>query len=116
MFVDRIGGAEASQLAQNLSREYTAAGGWKTVDRPLSEAGYVYDGISHHEGSEEGRESSEGPFHRDRIRIVVAGADGRVVKDNLSELSPGTTAPDLDGHRETVFDLSTNQARGPRLR
>ena len=112
VFVDRIGGAEASQLARNLSREYTAAGGWETVDRPLSEAGYVYDEISHHEGSEEGRESSEGLFHRDRIRIVVADIDGLVVKDNLSEVSPGTTAPDLDGHHETVFDLTTNQPVG----
>ena len=112
VFVDRIGGAEASQLARNLSREYTAADGWKTVDRPLSEAGYVYDGIPHHEGAEEGGESSEGPFHRDRIRVIVTGANGRVVKDNLSELAPGTTAPDLDGHRETVFDLTTNQPVG----
>ena len=35
-----------------------------------------------------------------------------MVKDNLSELSPGTTAPDLDGHRETVFNLTTNQPVG----
>ena len=112
VFVDRIGGAEASQLARNLSREYTAAGGWETVDRPLSEAGYVYDEISHHDGAIEGRERTEGLFHRDRIRVVVADIDGRVVKDNLSEVSPGTTAPNLDGHRETVFDLSTNQPVG----
>ena len=31
------------------------------------------------------------------------------VKDNLSELLPGTTALDLDGHRETLFDLDTKQ-------
>ena len=36
------------------------------------------------------------------------GIDGRVVKDNLSELPSGTNTPDLDGHRETIFDLTTN--------
>ena len=34
------------------------------------------------------------------------------MNDNLSELLPGTTAPDLDGHRETVFDLTTDQPVG----
>ena len=34
------------------------------------------------------------------------------MKDNLSELSSGTVASDLDGHRETVFDLSANQPVG----
>ena len=43
VFVDEIGGDETSRLARNLSREYTAAGGWETVDRPLSEAGYIYE-------------------------------------------------------------------------
>ena len=32
--------------------------------------------------------------------------------DNLSELSPGTATPKLDGHRETVFDLTTNRPVG----
>ncbi len=112
VFVDEIGDDEASRLAQNLSREYTAAGGWETVDRPLSEAGYIYDGVmleEPHEGSE--GESSD-LFHNDPIRVVITGVDGRVVKDNLSELLPGTTAHDLDGHRETVFDLTTNQPVG----
>ncbi|MDE0465009.1 MAG: hypothetical protein OXH93_21510, partial [Caldilineaceae bacterium] len=42
VFVDRIGGEEASRLARSLSRAYTAAGGWDTVDASLSEAGYSY--------------------------------------------------------------------------
>ncbi len=112
VFVDGIGDDEASRLAQNLSREYTNAGGWETVDRPLSEAGYVYGGVlpeERHEGSE--GESSD-LFHKDPIRVVITGVDGRVVKDNLSELLPGTTERDLDGHRETVFDLTTNQPVG----
>ena len=45
VFVEEIGVDEASRLARSLSREYTAAGGWDTVDRPLSEAGYIYDGV-----------------------------------------------------------------------
>ena len=112
VFVDEIGDDEASRLAQNLSREYTAAGGWETVDRPLSEGGYIYDGVPQRERHEEGEGESFELFHKDPVRVVIAGVDGRVVKDNLSELLPGTTAPDLDGHRETVFNLTTNQPVG----
>ena len=112
VFVNEIGDDEASRLAQNLSREYTAAGGWETVDRPLSEAGYIYDGALQGERHEEGEGESFELLHQDPVRVVVASVDGRVVKDNLSELSPGTTASDLDGHRETVFDLTTDQPVG----
>ncbi len=112
VFVDEIGDDEANQLAQNLSREYTTVGGWETVDRPLSEAGYIYDGVPQSERSEERERESSELFHKDPIRVVITGVDGRVVTDNLSELSPGTTAPDLDGHRETVFNLTTSQPVG----
>ena len=33
VFVDRIGDDEAVQLARNLSRAYSAGGGWETVER-----------------------------------------------------------------------------------
>ena len=113
VFVDRIGGDEAKQLARNLSREYTAAGGWGTVDKALSQAGYVYDGVWEKEGhSEDGEGSSSDLFHRDQVRVVINGLDGLVVKDNFSELASGTVAPDLEGHRETVFDLTANQPVG----
>ena len=112
VFVNEIGDDEASRLAQNLSREYTAAGGWETVDRPLSEAGYIYDGVLREERHEESEGESVELFHKDPVRVVVTSVDGRVVKDNLSYLLPGTTAPDLDGHRETVFDLTTDQFVG----
>ena len=112
VFVNEIGDDEASRLAQNLSREYTAAGGWETVDRPLSDAGYIYDGVPERERHEEGEGESFELFHNDPVRVVIAGVDGRVVKDNLSELSPGSAAPDLDGHRGTVFNLTTSQAVG----
>ena len=112
VFVNQIGDDEASRLAQNLSREYTTAGGWETVDRPLSEAGYIYADALQRERSEESEGESFEFFHKDPIRVVIVGVDGRVVKDNLSELVPGTIAPDLDGHRETVFDLTTNRPVG----
>ena len=112
MFVNEIGDDEASRLAQNLSREYTTAGGWETVDKPLSEAGYIYDDALQREGSEDSEGESFEFFHKDPIRVVIVGVDGRVVKDNLSELPFGTIAPDLDGHRETVFDLTTNRPVG----
>ena len=112
VFVDRIGGDEASRLARSLSREYTAVGDWDTMDRPLSEAGYIYDGFPRSGRSEESEGESHEIFDRDPVRVVIAGADERVVKDNLSELLPGTAAPDLDGHREMVFDLTTNRPVG----
>ena len=112
VFVDEIGDDEASRLARNLSREYTASGGWGTVDRPLSEAGYIYEGVLERERHEESEGASFELFHKDPIRVVIVGVDGRVVKDNLSELLSGTAAPDLDGHREPVFDLTANQPVG----
>ena len=114
VFVDQIGDDEAVQLARNLSREYTAAGGWETVNGTLTEAGYIYDGVStneRHWESEGGGESSE-PFHQERIRVVITGVDGLVVKDNLSDLLPGTAASNLDGRRETVFDVTANEPVG----
>ena len=112
VFVDRIGEDEASQLARSLSGEYSAAGGWETVDSSLARAGYIYGEISHREGSEgRAREPTESPHH-DRVRIVITDTNGRVVRDNLSLLPPGTVAPDLDGHRETVFNLTTVQPVG----
>ena len=114
VLVDQIGDDEAIQLARNLSREYTATGGWATVDSALSEAGYIYDGAREGEGEGHGEGEREGSesFHRDQIRVVIAGIDGRVVRDNLSDVPPGTTASNLEGRRETVFDLSTNQPVG----
>ncbi|MXZ52853.1 MAG: HAMP domain-containing histidine kinase [Acidimicrobiaceae bacterium] len=119
-FVDEIGDDEAVQLARSLSREYTAAGGWDTADGSLSEAGYIYGenlGESpgearHTEGSEARSPGTSEALHHDQVRIVIVGVDGRVVTDNLSELPPGATAPDLDGRRETVFDLTANQPVG----
>ena len=95
-FVERIGGDEAQQLARNLGREYAAAGGWATVDQALTRAGYTYDGAPRGERSEtDAGEHAEG-FHHDRVRVVVSGVDGgRVVRDNLSQLSPGTAVPSL---------------------
>ena len=111
-FVDEIGDDQASRLARNLSREYTSAGGWETVDRPLSEAGYVYDGVPREEHAEEGEGESSELFHRDPVRVVIVNVDGRVVMDNLSKLPPGAVAPDLDGRREAVFDLTTDRPVG----
>ncbi|MYD52504.1 MAG: HAMP domain-containing histidine kinase [Dehalococcoidia bacterium] len=112
LFVDRIGGDEAVQLARNLSREYTAAGGWGTLDRVLSQAGYTYVGASERERSEESEGEHFELSHQDPVRVVIVGVDGRVVKDNFSELSPGAAAPDLGGHSEVVLDLASSQSVG----
>ena len=112
VFVDQIGDDEAVQLARNLSREYTAAGGWETMDRALSESGYTYDGALSGERSEGSEGESSELFHKDQIRVVIVSIDGRVVQDNLSDLPPGAAAPELSGRRGTVFDLAANQPVG----
>ena len=113
-FVDRIGGDEAIQLARDLSREYTAAGGWGTVDTVLSAAGYAYTQTADREQSEgrEGEGEHLEAFHQDPVRVVIVGADGRVVKDNFSDLSAGASAAQLEGHMERVFDMKLNQPVG----
>ena len=50
--------------------------------------------------------------NHDLVRVVVTGADDLVVNDNLGQLTPGAAAPSLDGHRETVFDLTANRPVG----
>ena len=112
VFVDRIGGEEAVHLARNLSQEYTTAGGWGTLDRALSRAGYTYGGASERERSEENEGEHFDLSQQDPVRVVIVGVDGRVVEDNFSELSPGAAAPDLGGHSETVLDLDSNQPVG----
>ena len=112
VFVDRIGREEAAQLARNLSREYTNTGTWGTVEGTLSQAGYVYPGVRERERSENDEGEHLESFHRDPVRVVIVGLDSRVVLDNFTELPPGTAAPELSGHRETVFDLAANQPVG----
>ena len=112
VFVDRVGEDEAVRLARNLSREYTAASGWTTVDAALSEAGYIYDGAERRERSEASEGEHSESFDHDQVRVVITSLDGRVVTDNLSDLLPGAIVSDLGGHRETVFDLAANQPVG----
>ena len=92
VLVDQIGEDEAIQLARNLSGEYSATGGWATLDSALSEAGYIYDGGREREGEGhgDGEEESSESFHKDQIRVVITDIDGRVVRDNLSDIAPGT--------------------------
>ncbi len=112
VFVEQVGGDEASQMARNLSREYTASGGWETVDRTLAESGYVYDGAPQGERSEQSEGGHSEAVHQERVRVVIVDAAGQVVQDNLSQLPRGAAAPPLEGHRETVFDLTANQPVG----
>lgn len=112
VFVDQVGGDQAAQLARNLSREYTDAGDWATVDGPLSEAGYFYDGVPRGERSEESEGEHSEASHQDQVRVVIVGADGLVVMDNTSQLLPGSAPPALDGHKEAVFDLAANRPVG----
>ena len=112
-FVDQLIAIEADDVARSLSRAYGSSGGWGRVDRVLSDAGYRYDGVEegHEEGGErEGRGSET--FHVERVRIVVVGADGRVIRDNLARLRPGAPAPALGGERVAVTDGDTGRRVG----
>ncbi len=118
VFVEKIGNDEAVQLSQNLSREYTATGGWETVNRALAEGAYpdyaapASERSESSERSEEGEENHSEFSHQDPVRVVIAGIDGRVVKDNFSELPSGAVVPNLEGHRETVFNLVAGEPVG----
>ncbi len=111
-FVSEIGGGEATQLAGRLSQEYTAGGGWDAADEVLAEAGYGYLASPGQQGLGEDEETHIEASHRDPVRVVIVGADGRVVTDNFGRLAPGTLAPELEGHRETISNLATNQPAG----
>ena len=122
VFVDEIGDDEAVQLARNLSREYTASGGWEAVDRALSEAGYIYDGVLQRERSEESKrgvlralpQRSDTSRHRERrwacgerqpIRAVTRnhGARlGRASRDGIRLNYRPTRGPRLCGCKPGV--------------
>ena len=116
-FVAQLAAVEAENVARQVGREYTASGGWETVDVALAEAGYLYAGEGEHEGGNgERRERREGgeetAFHIDRIRIVVVTVGGAVIRDNLSRLQPGSRAPALGGERATVIERGTGRTVG----
>lgn len=113
-FVSGLGRIEAGSLARQLSRAYTAAKGWDTIDTALSASGYLYEyQIEHREGHEDsaGDEGGEG-FHIDRIRVVIVDFAGRNIRDNFSELEPGELTRALSGQRREIQDLQTGQAVG----
>ncbi len=113
-FVDELGRNEAQNLASRLSRAYTEAAGWETLQIALADAGYEYDSKSEHQegpGGEGGGEASE-TFHVDRIRVVVTDLEGRIVRDNLSSLEIGRLGPELSGQRTEIHDLRTGLTVG----
>ena len=112
-FVEQLIVIQAGNLARSLSRAYSASGGWARVDRVLADAGYRYDeGEEEHEGRGEREERGSETFHVERVRIVVVGGDGMVVRDNLSRLRPGSPAPKLGGERVAVIDVETGRPVG----
>ena len=113
-FVSGLGRIEARELARQLSRAYTAARGWKTVDMALSATGYLYENRTEHQEGHEGDaagETDEG-FHIDRLRVVVIDLAGRSIRDNFSELEVGEAAPGLPGQRREILDFQTGRVVG----
>ncbi len=116
-FVSGLGRTEASDLARQLSRAYTAAKGWGTVDAALSASGYLdypyVDSSEHIEGTEDGADSdSDEGFHIDRLRVVIVDLAGRSIRDNYSELDTGELTQALSGTRRAILDLQTGQTVG----
>ena len=113
-FVAGLGRTEAGNLARHLSRAFTAAQGWDTMDAALSASGYLYEAQAEHQEGHENRaegESAEG-FHIDRIRVVIVDLSGRSIRDNFSELEPGQLTQALTGQRRDILDLQTGQTVG----
>ena len=113
-FVSGLGRIEASSLARQLSRAYTATKGWETVDIALSALGYLYDDQTEHREehkSSADAESDEG-FHIDRIRVVIVDIAGWSIRDNFAELERGEKSPALSGQRREIQDLQTGQTVG----
>ena len=111
-FVDELGRREAKDLAGRLSRAYTEAGGWETLEAVLAEEGYLYEVESEHGEGNEGESEESALFHIDRIRVVIVDREGRVIQDNFAELASAQTAPDLAGQRTEILDLQTGQTVG----
>ena len=113
-FVDELGRNEAGDLASRLSRAYTQASGWETIDLALADAGYIYESQTEHQEAAGGEKNGEAPesFHVDRIHVVVVDADGRIVRDNLSEFEIGQMRPDLSGQPIAIQDLHIGQTVG----
>lgn len=111
-FVDELGRREAKDLAGRLSRAYTEAGGWETLDAVLAEEGYLYEVESEHGEGNEGESEESALFHIDRIRIVIVNLAGRIIHDNFAELASAQAAPNLAGQRTEIQDLQTGQTVG----
>ena len=113
-FVSGLGRIEASNLARQLSRAYTAAKGWDTIDMALSTSGYLYEYQTEHRERHENSaddESDEG-FHIDRLRVVIVDLAGRSIRDNFSEVEMGEMTRALSGQRREIQDLQTGQTVG----
>jgi len=113
-FVSELSQREASELARQLSRAYTAAKGWLSVDAALSASGYLYEDESEHKEGSEGSADTEGDegFHIDRLRVVVVDLAGRSIRDNFAELEAGEMTQALQGQRRGIVDLATGQTVG----
>lgn len=114
LFVRELSRREADRLGARLSSAFTASMGWETLDDALAEAGYDYEdeAADHAEGEGESEAATSEDFHIDRIRIVVADMDGRVIADNFDELATGNLLPSLAGERREIRDLRKNIAVG----
>ena len=106
-FVSQLGRREAQNLAGRLSRAYTEAAGWETLDIALDGAGYLYEKEAEHGEGDDGKHDGDESelFHIDRIRIVIVDVAGVIIRDNFLELAIGQFAPDLSGEQIEVLDL-----------
>ena len=117
-FTAELSRIEAERLGQDLSRAYTAAGGWGSVDQTLDQAGYLYinnEGTEHEgeqDAANEAGETGSELFHVDRIRVVIVDLQDRVIRDNFNLLAAGDPAPGLQGHQTEVLALDSGSVVG----
>ncbi len=113
-FVSGLSHVEASHLAQQLSRAYSAAKGWDTVDMTLSASGYHYEYETEHGDMHTGDSEGEGDegFHIDSLRVVIVDIAGQVIRDNFAELETGEMTPALSGQRREIQNFQTGQTVG----
>lgn len=113
-FVTGLGHVEASALARQLSRAYTAENGWDAVDTALLALDYLYEYEPESREEHEDESSDEGDegFHIERIRVVIVDSAGRIIRDNFSELEIGKMSPALSGQHRDIVDLRSGRTVG----
>jgi signal transduction histidine kinase len=95
-------------LAQLLSRAYTADKGWDKLEGTLIRAGVIFDPAKVQEAEEAGIDL----YERIPWRVVVTDAGGNILEDSYSHLAQGDAEPQLEGEPSRITNLETGEFVG----